>query len=204
MKAVAILLATLAAFAAGLLGIKMVLNPGDAPEAVVAETEDAPTAAEALEEATGAPTDTLVTLSLPDAPIEEVERLRAQIELTQQQLPVLLEQLYELEQQVAARQERYQRATEVASSVSKLEGEELRDILVHLDGALLTDIYVQASPRSRTKLLQALPAPAAAALIEWVTYAYGSSRPSRRGSAASATPVSSPDSTSRPAPTASR
>ena len=192
MKNAVIGLVTLAAFAAGLFGIKMVLAPDAAaegdeldPAAALLAEGDTLSAADALEAATGLPLDSAVALPFPDAPIGELERLRAQIALTQKEIPQLLERLDELEQQATARQERYEQAREIASSVSRLEDRDLRELLVRLDAGLLTDIYVQASARNRTKLLQALPASVGAALLEQI--AYGSSRP-RVTNASLATP----------------
>lgn len=178
MKNVAIIVVTVAAFAAGLFGIKMFLLPDGTPaDGAAAElaAADSVTAAQALEEATGQPADSLVALPFPNAPIGELERLRAQLTLTQEQLPALLQRLDELESDLNAREERHERARELSNTVSRLEGEELTALLVQLDRRVLTDIYAQASPRNRSKLLQALPARAAAALVEQI--ASSSSRP---------------------------
>lgn len=199
MKNAAVIVVTLVAFAAGLFGIKMVLpQPAEAGEAEGAVAEaDTLTAAQALEEATDQPVDSLVSLPIPDAPVGEVERLKEQLTLAQDQIPVLLERLDQLEQELTARQDRYERAKALAGSIGRLEDDELRALLVQLDGGILAEIYIQASPRNRTKLLQVLPAKAGADLVERIAYGTGGGRartsePTSRPPAGASAPQAGP------------
>lgn len=189
MKLALTVILTLAAFAAGLFGMKTFMAPAPAEEPVdvgaLVAAEDTLMADEALENATGLPVDSLVEIQLPDAPVAELERLRAQIERTQEQLPRLLARLDSLEGAVVARQDRYERAREIAASLGSLEDDDLRDLLVHLNGRVLTDIYIHASARNRTKMLRALPAQVAGALVQHIAEGPGRQRAARADSTAS-------------------
>lgn len=190
MKLAITLVLTLAAFGAGLYGMKTYLVPESETDAAVAgidsllAPEDTLSAADALENATGLPVDSVVTIELPDAPVVELERLRAQIAQTQQQLPELLARLDELESAVTAREDRFERAKEIANSIGTLDEEQLRGVLLQLNGRVLTDIYLQSSTRNRTKMLRALPAQVAGALIEHIAEGPDSRRPAPRAQAA--------------------
>lgn len=193
MKIAVTVLLTLAAFGAGLFGMRtyLVQEPDAADVAAdLVAPEDTLMADEALENATGLPIDSLVAIQLPDAPIGELERLRAQIALTQEQLPALLARLDSLETAVVARQDRYERAREIAASLGTLEDDDLRDLLVHLNGRVLTDIYIHATPRNRTKMLRALPAQVAGALVEHIAEGPGRQRTAARTAARDTTSTS--------------
>ncbi|MDT7857331.1 hypothetical protein RQM47_11830 [Rubrivirga sp. S365] len=192
MKVAVILAITLAAFGAGLYGVKMVLPDAAEGGAELAAGDSAAVAATPEARARLA-ADSAATAS--QVTLDELGELRQQLASTQERIPTLLQRIDQLEQELTVRQDRQERAKELASSVSRLEDDELRDVLVQLDGRVLVDLYTQASSRNRTKMLAALPAGASAALVELV--AYGSSRPR---SAAPARSASSRSTSPRPAP----
>ena len=184
MKAAAITLVTLTAFGAGLYGVKVVL-PEAAPGGAALAAGDSAAVAGVR------PAADSVAADSADAKrsLRELAELRDLLAQTEERIPDLLQRIDQLEQELAVRQDRQERAKELASSVTRLEDAELRALLVQLDGRILVDLYTQASPRNRTKMLAALPAGASAALVELVAYGPQRARaPARSASSRSAAP----------------
>ncbi|MFN3596095.1 MAG: hypothetical protein ACK41D_02350 [Rubricoccaceae bacterium] len=163
-----ILLSTLG-FAGGLfgmyLGLRYVSGAGGAEE--LDEPASERTAAEALEQRVGAgDMEALLALDLADPAADSLALLRKYVSDAQRALPRVLARIDTLEQALQARQDRQQRARELAATLPRLEDRELRSLLAQLDADVLVDIYAEASPRNRTRLLGALPAARGAALVE--------------------------------------
>ncbi len=165
---------TVAAFGAGLFGVMALLPAPPSPEDAAAEA-DSLTAAQLLEEVAGVEADSLVQLELPDVALDSIATLREQLTLAQAQIPTLLARLGELEQTLQARADRLARAQALGGTLGRLEDAELRALLTQLDADVLADVYAEASPRNRVKLLQALPSRRGAALVERI--AAGDRRP---------------------------
>ena len=163
MKTAAIALVTLAAFGAGLFGVKVFLPEAVPGGAALAAGDSTAVAAAAADSAAADSVAAAAAMSL-----RELAELRDQLAQTQERIPDLLERIDQLEEELTVRQDRQARAAELASSVGRLEDDELRAVLVQLDGRVLFDLYTQASPRNRTKMLAALPAGASAALVELI------------------------------------
>ena len=174
MKLALVAILTLVAFAAGLFGMTKLLPQPPNPEAEAAAA-DSLTAAQLLQDVAGTAADSLIQLSLPEASLDSLALLREQLALAQTQIPALLGRLTSLEEELQGQADRKARAEALSGTLSRLEDGELRALLMQLDADVLTDLYTEASPRNRTKLLQALPARRGAALVERI--ASGDRRP---------------------------
>ena len=73
-----------------------------------------------------------------------------------------IEQLRQHERAVAARRVE---AAQLGSSLARLDVRERRDLIEQLDRDVLQKIYIEASPRSRTLLLEAMEPKGAAGLV---------------------------------------
>ena len=62
-------------------------------------------------------------------------------------------------------QEKYDEARKLSGTLARLEDKELAELLSRLEPDVIESMYVEASPRNRTRLLQMLPADKAARLV---------------------------------------
>lgn len=166
MKKGLLIVTSVVAFAGGLIGVATLLPKEPPDEETLDAAGDSLSAAEALEALTGAPADSLIHITLPTTTVDSLALLREQLALAQSQLPALLARLTELERAAGSQATRRERAQALSATLTRLDDDGLRALLTRLDADVLADVYAEASPRSRTKLLQALPATRGAALVE--------------------------------------
>ncbi len=81
----------------------------------------------------------------------------------------LLARVLEMEKRWDMLQAKYDEARQMSSTIAKLEDGELADLLATLDDEVLESLYVEASARNRTRLLQMMPAEKAAILVNALT-----------------------------------
>ncbi len=162
-KALVIGIVTVLAFAGGLLGPSLLL-PAPAPAEGAGGTATAEEAAIVPSEDSPAGSDSLA--ALPAAAADSLEALRGRLAEAEAEARAHRERVGTLEQALQEQTDRRARAQELSSTVSRLEDGELRALLSAVDAAVLAELYAEASPRNRTKLLQALPAARGAALVE--------------------------------------
>lgn len=173
MKIPIVIALSVVGFLLGLTAVYMVLpkvDPAAAPDGMAADSlavADSLTAADLLARALPeAAVDSLINLALPDFGTDSLGMLREQLAMAQTQIPALLGRLDDLERALAGQAERRVRAQELSGTLGRLDDGELRALLGRLDADVLADVYTEASPRNRTKLLQALPASRGASLVE--------------------------------------
>ncbi len=77
----------------------------------------------------------------------------------------LKSRLEDLQRQVDSLQARQVKASDVASTLTKLEDRELSNIVQQLDLELVNLLYQHASPKNQSRLLAAMPADRAARLV---------------------------------------
>lgn len=168
--------ATLLAFAAGLAGTYFLLPmavPGlvETPTADDAAPEELPFAQAVLAG------DSLALATLfgedgrPPLPgdsaallLDSLAVLHARLRESEDRITRLLEQIQDLERQIAGAQAQRTRVAEVAATLTRLEERELGRLLSQLDHEVLATLYAEASPRDRARILAAL-APARAAVL---------------------------------------
>ncbi len=81
----------------------------------------------------------------------------------------LLARVQEMEKRWDMLQAKYDEAKQMSTTISKLEDRELAELLATLDEEVLESLYVEASARNRTRLLQMMPAEKAAVLVNALT-----------------------------------
>ena len=99
--------------------------------------------------------------TLRDSLATAMNRLHA-AEAMEMSLAGQLEQLRQRERAAAARR---MEAAQLASSLARLDVRERRDLIGQLDPDVLQKIYIEASPRSRMLLLEAMEPEGAAGLV---------------------------------------
>ncbi|ARA94782.1 MAG: hypothetical protein D6685_19670 [Bacteroidetes bacterium] len=107
----------------------------------------------------------------PDVPPERIVALEDSLTMLREELKASKETLQSLQRQVQAMQQRWselerrrQEASRLSGTLTKLEDAELGAVLEQLDLSVLEMLYIEASGRNRTRLLQAMP-PERAALV---------------------------------------
>ena len=78
----------------------------------------------------------------------------------------LMERVAAIEARWKALQDKYDEARQLSGTLSKLEDNELANLLTKLEPDVIESMYVEASARNRTRLLQMLPADKAAELVQ--------------------------------------
>lgn len=96
---------------------------------------------------------------------DSLRTLNGQLEVLQQSQQQLLDQLQSLQDRWESLEAQREEAKNISATLFKLEDRGLRDIILELDMDLFEMIYLQASNRNRTRLLQTMPAPRAARFV---------------------------------------
>lgn len=96
---------------------------------------------------------------------DSLRTLNGQLEILQQSQQQLLDQLQGLQDRWESLEAQREEAKNISATLFKLEDRGLRDIILELDMDLFEMIYLQASNRNKTRLLQAMPAPRAARFV---------------------------------------
>ncbi len=81
----------------------------------------------------------------------------------------LLAKVQSMEERWKALQAKYDEAKQMSGTLTKLEDSELAALLENLDADVLESLYIEASSRNRTRLLQMMPAEKAASLVNTLT-----------------------------------
>lgn len=168
MRIVLILVLSIVAFGASFVGVYMVVEPTVAasdPPAVDDPDSTAVVPADSLGreawDASIAAQGTLMTSLVDSLTVARAARLSAE-----DRAEALQQRIDELERQLQSRENRREVAAAMASTLPKLDVNELMPILDGLDDRSLDDLYRAASSRNRTAILQALKPERASALVE--------------------------------------
>ncbi len=78
----------------------------------------------------------------------------------------LLARVQDMESRWEALESKYDEAKQMSSTISKMEDNELSALLSRLEDDVLESLYLEASARTRARLLQMLPADKAAILVD--------------------------------------
>ena len=81
----------------------------------------------------------------------------------------LIAKVQSMEERWQALQAKYDEAKQMSGTLAKLEDKELEELLQGLDPDVLESLYIEASSRNRTRLLQMMPAEMAAGLVNTLT-----------------------------------
>ncbi len=81
----------------------------------------------------------------------------------------LVAKVQSMEERWEALQAKYDEAKEMSGTLAKLEDRELKELLQNLEPDVLESLYIEASTRNRTRLLQMMPAEKAASLVNTLT-----------------------------------
>ncbi|MFK7846922.1 MAG: hypothetical protein AB8G77_16595 [Rhodothermales bacterium] len=81
----------------------------------------------------------------------------------------LMAKVQSMEERWEALQEKYDEAKLMSGTLAKLEDNELSELLENLAPDVLESLYIEASTRNRTRLLQMMPAEKAASLVNTLT-----------------------------------
>lgn len=81
----------------------------------------------------------------------------------------LMEKVQNMEARWEALQAKYDEAKLMSGTLAKLEDNELSDLLETLEDDVIESLYIEASARNRTRLLQMMPADKAASLVNTLT-----------------------------------
>ena len=81
----------------------------------------------------------------------------------------LMQRMLDMEKRWDLLEAKYDEARQMSGTLSKLEDRELEALLENLDDDVLESLYVEASNRNRTRLLQMMPADKAASLVNALT-----------------------------------
>lgn len=170
--------AVLAAFAVGLIGTYVAM-PMLAPDVVASaqahadSSAAAPSAAgslAALPDSSAA--DSSAALELPEAASalvqafkDSMQTLRGQLRQADERTAALRQQAETFRQQVAALQDQRAQASQLSGSLTKMEEQQLSALLRQVDPRVLDRLYMEATGRTRTRLLQAMPPSRAARFV---------------------------------------
>lgn len=83
-----------------------------------------------------------------------------------QERATFLAQIEALREQLNQRQLQRAEVQELSTTLTKLEDRELSGVVAQLDGSVLEALFMEASTRNRTRLLQAMPAELAAQFVQ--------------------------------------
>ena len=157
--------------------------PAIAPEKVdqvqsrldsLAQLEASLTAADSLGTSTMM-ADSMLTADSLQAPTllvglrDSLTMLHERLEEEQLQKDTLLMRIQTMEQRWVELAARYAEASQMSSTITKLEDKELAELLGKLEDDVLESMYIEASARNRARLLQMLPAEKAATLVHRLT-----------------------------------
>ena len=164
----------LVAFAAGLAGTYVAM-PMLAPDVVAAaqaraDSSAADSLAAALPDSSAA--DSSATLGLPDAASSLVQTLkdslqtfRGRLRRADEHAATLRQQAKTYRDQLATLEARRAQAGELSGSLTKMEERELSALLRQVNPRVLERLYMEATGRTRTRLLQAMPPSRAARFV---------------------------------------
>jgi flagellar motility protein MotE (MotC chaperone) len=108
-------------------------------------------------------TDVLVGLR------DSLQRLQRSIDEENEEKAMLLRRVEQIEQRWSSLEVKYDEASQMSNTITKMEDKELADLLSRLEDDVLESLYVEASARNRARLLQMLPAEKAATLVDKLT-----------------------------------
>lgn len=97
---------------------------------------------------------------------DSLRTLNGQLQSIQESQRQLLDQLQKLQEDWDALDAQREEAKNISATLFKLEERELRDIVQELDLDMFEMLYLQASNRNKTRLLQTMPAARAARFVQ--------------------------------------
>lgn len=97
---------------------------------------------------------------------DSLRTLNGQLQTIQEAQQQLLDQLQTLQQKWDALEAQREEAKNISATLFKLEDRELRNIVQEFDLGLFEMLYLQASNRNKTRLLQTMPAARAARFVQ--------------------------------------
>ena len=113
--------------------------------------------------------DSLQSNSLLTGLRDSLSLLNDRLSQEQLQKDTLLIRIQTMEQRWVELAARYAEASQMSSTITKLEDKELAALLGQLEDDVLESMYIEASARNRARLLQMLPAEKAATLVHRLT-----------------------------------
>ena len=131
-----------------------------APAMPVAETPEEAPVEDAAEEV-----DIAAELARQNALQDSLAAVQRQFEQLMREQKQLLEEVKSLKDQVEEQQIHSDEIEELSGTLAKLEDKELAGVVERLDMGVLEALYERASARNRKRLLQAMPAEAAASFV---------------------------------------
>ena len=100
---------------------------------------------------------------------DSLHNLHSSLGSEMQSKEALIAKVQDMEDRWKALQDKYDEARQMSGTLAKLEDGELSDLLENLDADVLESLYLEASVRNRTRLLQMMPAEKAAGLVNTLT-----------------------------------
>jgi hypothetical protein len=96
---------------------------------------------------------------------DSLQDVHQQVASDQEMQKQLLQRVEAMEAQWAALQKRFDEAKQMSGTIGKLEDNELKALLSQLELPVLEALYLEASARNRTRLLQMMPSDKASTLV---------------------------------------
>lgn len=100
---------------------------------------------------------------------DSLENLHSSLGTEMQSNEALMQKVASMEERWNALQAKYDEAKQMSGTLAKLEDNELAELLKSLDADVIESLYVEASARNRTRLLQMMPPDKAASLVNTLT-----------------------------------
>ena len=123
------------------------------------------------------PDDTMIDTSLLSRPLntmlvglrDSLSQMHSSLGSEMESKEALMEKVKSMEERWEALQAKYDEAKLMSGTLAKLEDNELSALLESLEADVIESLYIEASARNRTRLLQMMPADKAASLVNTLT-----------------------------------
>ncbi len=100
---------------------------------------------------------------------DSLSQMHSSLDTEMESKEALMAKVKSMEERWEALQAKYDEAKLMSGTLAKLEDNELSALLESLDADVIESLYIEASARNRTRLLQMMPADKAASLVNTLT-----------------------------------